>query len=93
MTITLIRYIENCDLNVDNNRAQRAVKTFVIGRNNWLFSNTANRSKASAMLYSMIETAKANGLIPFDYLMYCLEQFTNPALDIETLLPWNVKLN
>ena len=45
------------------------------------------------MLYSIIETAKANGLIPFDYLMYCLEQLTNPALDIDTLLPWNVKLS
>lgn len=93
MTITLIRYIENCDLNVDNKRAERAVKTFVIGRNNWLFSNTANRPKASAILYSMIETAKANGSIRFDYLMHCLEQLTNPALDIETLLPWNAKLN
>ena len=58
-----------------------------------MFSNTANGARASAMLYSIIETAKANGLIPFDYLMYCLEQLTNPALDIDTLLPWNVKLS
>ena len=89
----LSRYIEDGELNIDNNRAERAVKPFVIGRKNWMFSNTANGARASAMLYSIIETAKANGLIPFDYLMHCLEQLTNPELDIETLLPWNVKLN
>ena len=89
----LSRYIEDGGLNIDNNRAERAVKPFVIGRKNWMFSNTANGARASAMLYSIIETAKANGLIPFDYLMHCLEQLSNPALDIDTLLPWNVKLS
>jgi len=87
----LVRYIEDGRLNIDNNRAERAVKPFVIGRKNWLFSNTANGAKASAMLYSMIETAKANGLIPFDYLMHCLEQLSQPEVDINELLPWNVK--
>ena len=53
----LSRYIEDGNLNIDNNRAERAVKAFVIGRKNWLFSNTANGANASAMLYSMIETA------------------------------------
>ncbi len=89
----LVRYIEDGNLNIDNNRAERAVKPFVIGRKNWLFSNTATGANASAMLYSMIETAKANGLVPFDYLMHCLEQLTNPKLDISSLLPWNVKLS
>jgi len=89
----LSRYIEDGNLNIDNNRAERAVKPFVIGRKNWLFSNTANGARASAMHYSLIETAKANGLIPFDYLKYCLEQLTNPKFDIESLLPWNVKLS
>lgn len=89
----LIQYIENGDLNIDNNRAERAVKPFVIGRKNWLFSNTANGAKTSAMHYSLIETAKANGLVPFDYLMYCLEQLSNPSLDVRSLLPWNVKLS
>jgi len=89
----LNRYIESGELNIDNNRAERAVKPFVIGRKNWLFSNTANGARASAMLYSMIETAKANGLIPFDYLMHCLEQLSNVKLDIDSLLPWNVKLS
>jgi len=89
----LSRYIESGELSIDNNRAERAVKPFVIGRKNWLFSNTANGANTSAMLYSMIETAKANDLVPFDYLMHCLEQLTNPTLDINALLPWNVKLN
>lgn len=86
----LSRYIEDGNLNIDNNRA---VKPFVIGRKKWLFSNTANGARASAMHYSLIETAKFNGLIPFYYLKYCLEQLTNPKLDIDSLLPWNVKLS
>ena len=89
----LIRYIEDGNLTIDNNRAERAVKPFVIGRKNWLFSNTANGAKASAMLYSIIETAKANGLIPFDYIAHCLEQLSREPSDIDSLLPWNMKLN
>jgi len=88
----LIRYTESGYLSIDNNRAERAVKPFVIGRKNWLFSNTASGAQASAMMYSLVETAKANGLIPFDYLRYLLEQLpTNPE-NIDYLLPWNVKL-
>ncbi|PMN99657.1 hypothetical protein BCT16_10255 [Vibrio sp. 10N.222.54.B6] len=59
----LIRYIDDGHLSIDNNRAERAIKPLVIGRKNWLFSNTPNGADASAMLYSIIETAKANGLI------------------------------
>ncbi len=47
---------------IDNNRAERAIKTFVIGRKNWLFSNIRSDAQASAMLYSLIETVKVNGL-------------------------------
>jgi transposase len=90
----LNRYLEDGGLNIDNNRAERAVKPFVIGRKNWLFSNTANGASASAMLYSIIETAKANGLIPFDYIAHCLEQLSDEVGEktIEAMLPWNVKL-
>jgi len=52
-------------LNIDNNTAENATSPFVIGRKNWLFSDTPKGVKASAMLYSIIETAKANGLEPF----------------------------
>jgi transposase len=88
----LMRYTENGYLSIDNNRAERAVKPFVIGRKNWLFSNTATGAQASAMMYSIIETAKANGLVPFDYLRYILEQLPSHPEDIDYLLPWNMVL-
>ena len=88
----LERYLDDGHLNVDNNRGERAVKPFVIGRKNWLFSNTANGARASAMLYSIIETAKANGLVPFDYLHYVLQAIVENPGDIDRLLPWNVNL-
>lgn len=72
----LQRYTLDGQLNIDNNRAERAIKPFVIGRKAWLFSQTENGAKASAVLYSIIETAKANGLTPFDYLMHLLEQLS-----------------
>ncbi len=72
----LIRYIDDGRLSIDNNRAERAIKPFVIGRKNWMFSNTANGAQASAILYSLIETAKVNGLTPFDYIMCLLEQIS-----------------
>ena len=88
----LVRYVENGDLNIDNNRAERAIKPFVIGRKNWLFSNSASGANASAVLYSVIETAKANGLTPFNYLMHLLEELPKEPDDLEPLLPWNVEL-
>ena len=87
----LIRHLENGQLNIYNNRAERAEKPFVIGRKNWLFSQTGNGANASAILYSIIETVKANGLIPFDYLVKCLEELSQPEPDIESLLPWDLK--
>jgi transposase len=82
-------YPNDGTLNIDNNRAERAIKPFVIGRKNWLFSNTAKGADASTILYSMIETAKANGLTPFDYVMNTLEQISQADGDIEKLLPWH----
>ena len=90
---SLIVYVENGHLAFDNNRAERAVKPFVIGRKNWLFSNTASGANASAILYSLIETAKANGLIPFDYLLHCFEHLANGSDDIDAILPWNIDIH
>jgi transposase len=78
----LSRYVEDCRLNIDNNRAERAVKPFVIGRKNWLFNHKHRGVEASAMLYSIIETAKANGLTPFDYIEHCLAQLSYPNWDL-----------
>ncbi|HAV0157997.1 TPA: IS66 family transposase [Salmonella enterica] len=64
----LVRYVEYGHLSIDNNRAERAIKPFVIGRKNWMLSNTRSCAR-SRSLYSFVETAKANGLVPFDYLM------------------------
>jgi hypothetical protein len=80
-------------LEFSSNRAERSIKPFVIGRKNWLFSNTEKGADASAMLYSIIETAKENGLKPYEYLKYIFEIAPNidiksPA-EIEKLLPWN----
>ncbi len=85
----LERYLVDSRLSIDNNRAERAVKPFVIGRKDWLFSNTANGARV--ILYSLVKTAKANGLIPFDYLNIMLEQIPKQPQDIDQLLPWNIK--
>ena len=89
-----IRYLENGELNMDNNRAERAIKPFVIGRKNWLFSNTSNGTHASSILYSIVETAKANSLIPFDYLHHVISVLSERDDDesLNELLSWNVSL-
>jgi transposase len=86
----LITYLKDGRINIDNNRAERAVKPFVIGRKNWLFSNTARGATASAVLYSIIETAKANGLLVDNYLQTCLDELAKKPESVEHLLPWNV---
>lgn len=75
-------------LELSNNRAERSVRPFAVGRKNWLFSNTPKGADASAAIYSVVETAKANGLRPFPYLKLLLERmpFGVPAGDC---LPWN----
>lgn len=60
-------FFTNGILEIDNNAAERAVKLFVIGRKNWLFSNTPKCAKSSAIIYSIIETAKANSLVVEKY--------------------------
>ena len=87
----LIEYINDGRLSIDNNRAERAIKPFVIGRKNWLFSQTATGANASAILYSIIETAKANGLAPYDYITACLDELCQSTPDIDSLIPWNFK--
>ena len=74
-------------LELSNNRAEQAVRPFAVGRKNWLFSNTPKGADAGAAIYSIVETAKANGLRPFLYLRYLLERlpYGSPA---EACLPW-----
>ena len=88
----LVRVIDDGGLSMDNNRAERSVRPFTVGRNNWLFSKTHNGARASAVLYSLIETAKANDCEPYEYLEYVLREI--PKLKSEDdhghLLPWNM---
>jgi len=71
-------YIEDSRLPIDNNPAENAIRPFVIGRKNWLFSAGVDGAKASANLYGLIETEKANGLEPFAYLQFFLESCLLP---------------
>lgn len=86
----LIRYIEGGHLPIDNNPAERAIRPFVIGRKNWLFSDTPKGAHASAVIYSLIETAKANGQEPYAWLRHVLERLplAKSSADYEALLPW-----
>ena len=80
-------------LEISNNRAERAIKPFVIGRKNFLFSKSPKGATASAITYSIIETAKANNLNPFYYLTYLFEKLPNIDLEnineLDRLLPWS----
>ena len=88
----LIGYLEDGQLAPDNNAAENAIRPFVVGRKNWLFSGTPEGAEASALLYSLIETAKANGLEPYAYLRYIFERLplASSLAELEALLPWSI---
>jgi len=91
--VYLERFLLDGRLEISNNRAERAVKPFVIGRKNWLFSNTVGGAKSSSVIYSIIETAKENGLKPFDYLVFLFNNMpTTTTSKICDLLPWSDKI-
>ncbi len=69
----LVRYLEDGRLELSNNRAERSIKPFVMGRKNWLFANTPAGAQSSAVIYSLIETAKENDLDPYCYLVWILQ--------------------
>jgi hypothetical protein len=87
------RYLLDGRLEIDNNRAERSIKPFVLGRKNWMFSNTPKGAKASAILYSIIETAKENDLDPYRYLTHIFTVAPNCDMNnpeaVEALLPMN----
>lgn len=71
--VTLEAFLENLKIDLTNNLAERAINPFVIGRMNWLFCNTPDGARASAIIYSIIETAKANNLNPLAHLEQIFE--------------------
>ncbi|GHU48890.1 hypothetical protein FACS1894127_0580 [Clostridia bacterium] len=71
------------------------MRPFAVGRRNWLFCNTPNGAEASAIAYSIVETAKLNGLDAFKYLEYIFETFKDAAvteLSLDEFLPWSEAL-
>lgn len=90
----LIRYLDDGRLEADNNRAENAIRPFVMGRKAWLFSDTPAGADASARLYSLIETAKANGIKPYAYLRQIFAELpkAETLTDIEALLPYKIDL-
>jgi len=91
-------YLENVfldgNLELSNNRCERSVKPFVMGRKAWLFSSTVDGAVASSVMYSIMETAKENGLHPFHYVKFLLEMLPTMKSgdDFDALLPWSKSL-
>lgn len=89
---TFMSFLDDPKLELSNNAAERAVKPFVIGRRNFLFCNTPNGANSSAIIYSIIETAKENGLKPFEYLEFLFENI-RLGNDVTELLPWGERIS
>lgn len=89
----LANYLLDGRLEISNNRAERSIKPFVISRKNFLFANTPKGAQGSAVMFSLVETAKENGLDPYRFLSYVFDAAPNMDLDdpgqLEQLLPWN----
>ncbi len=87
----LVRYLENGHITPDNNAAENAIRPFVVGRKNWLFAGSPSGADAAATLYSLIETAKACGLDPYQYLRLLFEKIPHAHGEAEhaALIPQN----
>jgi transposase len=88
----LVRYVENGEWPISNNPCENAIRPFVIGRRGWLFSDTVDGANASANLYSLVETCKANGIDPYRYLAWLFKKLplATTVDDYDALLPWNM---
>lgn len=87
----LVRYLDDGELPIDNNRCENTIRPFVMGRKNWLFSNSQEGAHASAAIYSLIESAKHNGFEPYQYLRYILEVLPiTEEEELGELLPHNL---
>ena len=87
----LVVYPRDGRLSIDNNAVENAIRPFAIGRKAWLFSDSQGGANASANLYSLIETAKANGINEYAYLKFVFARLpSTPTKDLLELLPWNL---
>lgn len=90
-------FLTDGDVPIDNNASERAIRGFCIGKKNWQMIDTIHGAKSSAIIYSIVETAKANNRKPFDYVQHLLEEMPKHMDDrdcsfLENLLPWSEKL-
>jgi hypothetical protein len=90
----LMNYLQDGNCSISNNLAENSIRPFTVGRRNWLFSASPKGADASAAVYSIIETAKANGLNPYEYLKYIFKnlpgvQFGQHPEFLEDFLPWD----
>ena len=95
--VYLRRYLEDGHLSIDNNSAERALKNFAVGRRNWLFAKSVRGADASALVYSITETALLNHLKPYAYLTYMLDELRKMGAfpkeeELKKLLPWSENL-
>lgn len=89
----LLKFLDNGQIEIDNNAAERAMRSIAIGRKNWLFAGSDNGGHTAAIIYSIIETAKLNNINPWKYLQKVLEIIQDyNSKKIVDLLPWNLKL-
>lgn len=91
---SLVGYCDRGDLNISNALAENAIRPFALGRRAWLFADTTRGAKASAVCYSLIESAKANRLDPAQYIQTVLDRIAGATTleSLEALLPWNIEL-
>ena len=88
----LSTYLEDGRCSFSNNLSENAIRPFTVGRKNWLFCDTPNGAQSSAVVYTMVEMAKANGVNAYHYLTYLLEKLPDDRMsddDLELLAPWN----
>jgi len=89
----LVRHLDHPDMPVDNNYVERQIKSYATGRKAWLFAYDAAGAQASANLYSLVMSCRANEVEPYAYLNYLFEHLpaASTVAQVEALLPWNIK--
>ncbi len=89
----VMKYVESPHLTPDNNGAENAIRPFVLGRKNWLFSGSPEGAESSCFMFSLIETVRQNGINPYGYLVHVFTKAPeiSDSGNWEDLLPWNIK--
>ena len=91
----IVAKLEDGDISIDNNVTERDIRPFTTGRKNWMFSTSVNGAHASANLYSLVMTCRANDISPYYYFRHLFTELPKrlPTDDLTDLMPWNVELS